>query len=179
MLFRSGGISNDVLMSLGIDGSITGGIAGMDPDIFYEVGIERASDTHCVAYRMKFPFAGALRYCGENARRTSTVGYATGVWSWNTAMQAACERVAKETASRCSNGFRPMLNLVKRDGSGNLSYIVAIRRDLPGRPEFAKSPYFLYAQADYFVFRVDPSDGHMTLLDHTDKAPDARYWQEQ
>jgi len=174
---RSDGISHEILLGLGINSSMTGGSQGMDPSMFYDVWIDRAADAYCLAYRMKLPFTGELRYCGEEAKRTSTVSYGSGVWSWRGAMQTVCESVARESGGRCQgNDVEPWFNVVKRNPSGDLSYIVAVRRHLVGRPELAKTRYFLYAQVDYLVYRFNPLNGQMALLEHTDKMPEATHW---
>jgi len=172
-------VPEPILRNLDIDLALTGLLADTDPSIYYETWIARVADDYCVAYRMRPPFAGEFRDCVRKPDSANTVAYSPGLWSWRTAMQRVCERVAKESAGKCGDDVRPGFNLIRRDPGGDLYYVVAVGRALRGRPELAKSPYFLYADSDYFVYRVSATDGQMTLLDHTDKRPDSRYWQKQ
>jgi len=167
-----------VLNKLDINAANAGGLAGFEPSILYVTEIERVANDYCVIHRMKQPFIGELRNCGGKAGTIGTVAYGNGVLSWKDAMRGVCERVASDNGRKCQNNdVSPVSGLLVRDTSGNLSYIVATVRRLRARPDLATTPHSIPVDYDYFVYRVNPVGGRMTLLEHRDTPPDLRVWQ--
>lgn len=149
-----------------------GGLARVNPAVFFDPLIEKDADNYCLVYRMKHPFTGELRKCAEKDKPTGVLGFANGVLKLEEARDMLVSKVTSELKKRYPTAeVRVNFASAFRDKDDSLFYVFNTKTKL--REIMELSTFDLNGekhQVDEYAlhsYKVDSADGKMTLLRHT------------
>jgi hypothetical protein len=148
-----------------------GGLARINPNVFYDRLIEQLSGQYCIVYQMKSPFTGEFIDCDGQGAPGGKLGYLPGTVTAREASRKVCNFVANETSQRCeNNGVGVLYNSIQREADGHLYYHVVARRRVRAFPELIeKTNYGSSVPVEYEerTYRVDSKSGDLSLLGRT------------